>query len=169
MYSKTFWMIVSIFRCTCVDKKRECIYLNTLSFGNWLDGVKCSLWQVVGGEGLPTSVEKEIRFRERGRSLHFDERLWSINRVNSDFISTLNADDVETTGKLGGLEETNVYFPSSFRPLETALEFKFHSVNLIVGREPAPLFPVNRLRQVCVCVLERNMKNILAYGVEMNI
>ncbi len=40
----------------------------------------------------------------------------SINGVNSDFISTLNAADAETRGKLGRLEETNIYFPSSFRP-----------------------------------------------------
>lgn len=107
---------------------------------------------MAGAERLLTSVEKEFRFRDRGRLLHFDERLRSINRVNTDFISTLNADDVERRGKLGGLEETDIYFPSSFHPPETALEFEFHSFNLIVGREPAPLFLVNRLRQLCICV-----------------
>lgn len=52
----------------------------------------------------------------------------------------------ETGEQSGGLEQTNIYFPSSIRPLETSLHFELQSVNLSVGPEPAPLSPVNGLR-----------------------
>lgn len=68
--------------------------------------------------GVADVSRKEIQFRDRACYYIFmrDYEDNSTNGVNSDLISTLNADDAETRGKLGRLEETNIYFPSSFRP-----------------------------------------------------
>lgn len=123
-------------------------------------GWLCKVVSMTGGwrGGLADVSWKGNLVQGQSALLHFHERLQRQQHKRGQFWFHFNfkcwwCRDEREVRRIRG----NKYlFSVLISPLETALEFEFHSVNLIVGREPAPLFPVNRLHRVCVCYWEKH-------------